>query len=378
MRLCSVAPVTKAYPASAAAGVRAVEGFTTTCSLICSFSFKPTLLNTQTNICNRLRLNFGSCFAVVHSLHPSGEARSQLSPRMMLKRWKQKRDKELAEPEPEGATRPAKRELKRAKREESNRQCGLCRLPAELILQIFEHLSRIAQGSRDLRGVDLPQVPRYYLRDKLYCQRFDNYIPVGWKSEYLNGIQKVFPSRFPALMSLCRQIRNDFIPVFFAKVSVSIDLRDLYALTGKMQRKELRCLDKLCEDAIASIGHIEVASHSLCPSRYHSGLVMTDIIHHIDRKSGQFFSGCRSELMGNTLSRGECCRKAADEHTLGLQKDIVDLNLHKMEHFLCAEDFRSLRNGSEMNRLRTSLRCRIEGREDSQGSRLHERSVYEY
>lgn len=215
-------------------------------------------------------------------------------------------------------------------------------------------------------------MPRYFLRDKLYCEDFVLLDLCECKREHLNGTHRVCRCDFPALMRVCRQIRYNFIPIFFARVSVSIDLRDLYALDGKMQRKELPCLDRLCDDAIASIGGIEVASHSLCPSIAHQALVMTDILHHIDRKSGRISSQSRSQAIGSTLSRDQCCWDAADEHNLRLHQDIVDLKLHKVDHRLRAEDSKELRNGSAMNHLHEDLRkIMLRAKENARMAKLH-------
>lgn len=257
----------------------------------------------------------------------------------------------------------SKAERDRALREEHNHQQGLLRLPTELRIQIYEYLT-------------------FTLARRHFRMKKDEPLPVfdDEKSHPLH------PFRFPALLSVCRGLRAEFLPVYFSKATMSLELREL--LKPSMRRRSERhrrwiFLNAVSQGTITCPGHVEIRCQWRCmdshaaqyqrkeylgfgpyssgpQGRYYCrsrsqwvswGMCDLKFVkrHNIDavvvevvRDGGREAVNvkCLAEIRGEHLQA--CCQETAREVADKLVLEVARMGLHDRNHKLRRDDFEML------------------------------------
>lgn len=239
---------------------------------------------------------------------------------------------------PSSSDRLQQAEHNRRARGQRNHRQPFLKLPAEIRNRIYEtHLQSIAAST--------------------YC--FTDTCIIALTDEFGDLGMRFYRKTFSPLLQLCQQIRAEFLPIFFSKVTATLDLEAMIGSSVKADRKST-FLDILCDRAIARIGTLHIQSTAKCFGKNRSA--HGDPMHNcyngvyiiVERNSEcvrlGYPNGYLSSSKGALSPQGPIMK--AVEH---LMAQIRSMNLHKLDHNLCQEDFKKLAREMNWSTFRKTL-----------------------
>lgn len=224
-----------------------------------------------------------------------------------------------------------KLESTRADRHEHNQRQAFFKLPAELRIEIYAYC--VPEESRlqeiCIEGDDLE---RTFWASK------------GDKTHWVYNPQLDPLKHFPPLFGVCRQIRSEFIPLFFEQATVVLLLHSLH--------KQKLFADVLCDRSISFIRHIELCTvfkHTCWndPRAVLRVSVTEPVKVLIDRKEDTIAVRSRKNGGQGGIYRPQCCPDALKKDIDRLIKEIQALEVDAKSGRPRGNDFKLLARRTE-------------------------------
>lgn len=202
----------------------------------------------------------------------------------------------------------------------------LLKLPAELRLHIYSYL---LPNSVYIGKQLYEEVPKH---EGHYNDRPHGYFSAGHNTFYAS-------SRFPKAFRICRQIREEFVPMYFANTTAVLDV-EVLGLTKYYRRKPWPYA--LCADSIANLHYIIVNVMSGCDNSRLRPHCVTLLVH---RRIGHM--DVEEDLWDWTSPGCKGCARYYREKVERLKHAVSMTHFLDKDHVLCRQDFKELHGRME-------------------------------